>query len=416
MQIIFTIARHEYRHGVRRRGYLIFTALVPALMLLALGIALSRQWFPASSDAEAATQTAWAARPIGVIDQSGQFMRAASSERFQAFPNQAAAVRAVKAGQLSGLIIIPADYPTIGQLTLYAPSETRAALSDETEIIREFFITRLLQNKVDEASMKHVVAIINTTEPTGRMKVVPIDRSPQSADSLQIVTRIAITLMTLAAYMTSLFVSAQHLSNIIADERHTLILEIILSSVSALELFLGKFIALSALSLTQVGVWFIALCVFSLGAAPVLIALLIWSNPQLTLLALSYAALGYILINTWVAAANTFGVNALEGRQYGGLIFGVAFLSLYLLPLAFAAPNSWLVRLLSFFPLTTPTVMLFRLATTEISNIDISASLLILFISIPLSWRLSVKLLRAGFWLQGRRPSRQELQRLWRAA
>jgi ABC-2 type transport system permease protein len=84
--------------------------------------------------------------------------------------------------------------------------------------------------------------------------------------------------------------------------------------------------------------------------------------------------------------------------------------------LLFANPNQLLARVLSFFPLTAPTMMMLRLPLGEIPLFDIILSIVILIVSIPFAWWAGAKLFRMGLLMYGKRPSLRELARALRGA
>jgi ABC-2 type transport system permease protein len=64
---------------------------------------------------------------------------------------------------------------------------------------------------------------------------------------------------------------------------------------------------------------------------------------------------------------------------------------------------------LSFFPLTAPTMMMLRLPMTEVPTIDIVGSLVVLAISIPISLWAGAKVFRIGLLMYGKRPALAEI-------
>jgi ABC-2 type transport system permease protein len=80
------------------------------------------------------------------------------------------------------------------------------------------------------------------------------------------------------------------------------------------------------------------------------------------------------------------------------------------------APNGVVARILSFFPLTSPTTMMLRLTTADVPAIDIVASITLGVVSIYAVQRASSRIFRAASLMYGKRPTLPELVRWLRAA
>ena len=82
----------------------------------------------------------------------------------------------------------------------------------------------------------------------------------------------------------------------------------------------------------------------------------------------------------------------------------------------FTNPNMTFVRVLSWFPLTAPTMMLLRLPMAEVPTVDVVGSIVMLIISIPIILWAGSKLFRMGLLMYGKRPSLRQIARALRQA
>ena len=80
------------------------------------------------------------------------------------------------------------------------------------------------------------------------------------------------------------------------------------------------------------------------------------------------------------------------------------------------APNGVVARILSLFPLTSPTTMMLRLTTADVPAFDIVASIALGVVSIYAVQRASSRIFRAASLMYGKRPTLPELVRWLRAA
>jgi len=81
-----------------------------------------------------------------------------------------------------------------------------------------------------------------------------------------------------------------------------------------------------------------------------------------------------------------------------------------------ANPNLTIARVLSFFPLTAPTMMLFRLPLAKVPWVDVAGSLAILSLSLLGAIWLGEKLFRVGILIYGKRPSWKEIWLILRSS
>ena len=81
-----------------------------------------------------------------------------------------------------------------------------------------------------------------------------------------------------------------------------------------------------------------------------------------------------------------------------------------------AAPHGVLARSLSFFPLTSSIAMMMRLSATDLSTIEVLATIVVDAAAIALVFRAATKIFRASALMHGKRPTVPELVRWLRAA
>jgi ABC-2 type transport system permease protein len=82
----------------------------------------------------------------------------------------------------------------------------------------------------------------------------------------------------------------------------------------------------------------------------------------------------------------------------------------------FTNPNAPIARILSWFPLTSPTMMLLRLPLGTVPLIDIIGSIGVLALSVPVVIWLGSKLFRYGLLMYGKRPSFRQMIHIMRQA
>jgi ABC-2 type transport system permease protein len=98
-----------------------------------------------------------------------------------------------------------------------------------------------------------------------------------------------------------------------------------------------------------------------------------------------------------------------ESQQIAGLFTFCAVIPWFFWSVLLTNPNALLPRVLSFFPLTAPTMMMLRLPMTDVPVVDIFGSLLVLLISIPIALWAGARVFRMGLLMYGKRPAIREI-------
>ncbi|MGA8264258.1 MAG: ABC transporter permease, partial [Ignavibacteriaceae bacterium] len=187
------------------------------------------------------------------------------------------------------------------------------------------------------------------------------------------------------------------------EEKSNRLIEILVSSCTPTQLLAGKILGLSMLNLFQIVIWTV-IGIALTGAAT--ISPEIFENIGLDLV---YFVLGFIFYTGIFVGLGATATTEQEAQQFNSYISMIL-----ILPIVFAIstiqnPNSEIVHILSYFPLTTPSIMLLRLNISPVPLADILTTILILIISIFISIYLSSKIFKIGILSYGKRPTLREL-------
>jgi ABC-2 type transport system permease protein len=216
-----------------------------------------------------------------------------------------------------------------------------------------------------------------------------------------------------------IFASGSYLFQSTREEKASRIIEIVLSSVSANALLAGKVVGLTALTLTQVGVWLLLAFVFSGGILALVVAAVIALNPTSFLLGMVYCGLGYLIYAIIMATIGAGISNFQENQSLLVVFIMLPLLSAYLGLILLVAPeisNSLFLRLLSFFPFTTPMIMTIRLAAGDVPIIDIIGSIAVLLLTNAFVLWAGVKVFRASLLMYGKRPTIKQVVQMLKSA
>ncbi|NDJ37068.1 MAG: ABC transporter permease, partial [Chloroflexi bacterium] len=330
---------------------------------------------------------------------------------FQLFESEEAARTAIMEEVIIAAVIIPDDYPQTGALELLQPSDSSPFSGVEfigTSDLRPFLVAHLLQDV--ESSLR-----TRAVDPVAELSRVTVGDPSDTANPLEDIGGFVVSYAFGILLAVTVFSSSGYLLRGVAVEKESRIVEILISSVSAQELLAGKVIGLGAVGLLQMIVWFGSAFALTTAAG----AILSISGGQLlgglasigtVALAFVYYLLGFALYAVSMAAAGALGTNQQESQQMAGVFSFIAVIPFMLSGFIFANPESIVMRVLSYFPFTAPTMMLMRLPLMDVPVIDIVVSIASLLVTIPVVLWVGAKIFRLGLLMYGQKPS---LSRIW---
>lgn len=201
----------------------------------------------------------------------------------------------------------------------------------------------------------------------------------------------------------SIIMSSSLLVRSIAEEKSNRIIEILVSSSETTELMLGKVIGLSALGITQLIFWGLLIISF---AGPFILQN--FQNFSIVP-SLIYFLLGYIFYASLFVGLGSIANTEQESQSIMSILYLIIILPVIFSFQIMENPDSTLANILTYIPLTTPTVIVIKLNVIGISLIEEILTLLLMFISILISSYLSGKIFRIAILSYGRTPSISEI-------
>ena len=402
---VWVIARHEYRTNVRRAGFIIMTASVPVLGIVALLAGLFFAGQARQLGALLAVQFDAGRQQVGVVDGSDTFSPILPDyeENFVLYESREEADAALTADEVSSVLVIGEDYLETGQVVVVTTGSGFGAVAvEDSPRVRAFFVAHLLDGQVDEALQERAA------DPF-EVKSLVLSASGEAQGGGFVFTFV-IPYFLAIFLVTTIFISSGYLLQSVAEEKESRVIEIVVSSVRPVELMTGKVAGLGALGLTQVLVWVASAAGLSGGAVALLAAAGAASIPmRVLILGVVYYLLGYTLYAILMAGVGALGTTMRESQQLAGIFSFFAAVPYMISGFLFANPNMPIARVLSFFPLTAPTMMMMRLPLAEIGWVDVAGSIVVLLLSIPAALWVGAKLFRVGLLVYGKRPTLKEI-------
>ncbi len=211
----------------------------------------------------------------------------------------------------------------------------------------------------------------------------------------------------------SIFTPSGFLFFSLISERKSRLIEILLTSASPLQIIAGKIIGLGFLGLVQIFIWIgitLGAVLFYLPGQE------FWSlfTFKHLLIFMVYFSLGYLFFGAiYVAIGSLF--DSEESAHHINLLLRMLAISPILLAVPILLyPNSWVVRLLSFIPVLTPTFMILRTPLGHPPAIDYYISIGIMVVSILLMIIIGAQIFKLSMMWYGKNLRLRDAWRLLR--
>lgn len=424
MSKTFLVIRQELINTFNRRSYLVVAFIIPLLGVLVLGgikVVQNR-----SGDAGGASDTPeeeWQLEVEGYIDQAGliQVIPPDLPEGYLiSYQNEDQAKQALAAGEIAAYYIIPPDVVENGEV-FYVFPESKTLLDDGQKwVIKWTLLVNLLGGDLEAAERiwnpvgKLEERVISASLAEGDPSDSDACSRPGAACQANELIQFIPALMAVLFFMTFMTTSTM-LLNSIASEKENRTMEVLLLSISPRKMLAGKTIGLAAAGLIQTIVWLGAVyAIFNMGGSTLRLPenftfpadILLWS------LILFLGGFG-------IYASLMAGVGALvpKMKDAGGattlamspILLG--YLVGILAPMVGMA-DAVLPLVLSFFPLTSPIVMVMRLTNSVVPLWQLLLATGLLLGTNLLINRATASLFQAQYLLSGQTFSAKRYFRL----
>jgi ABC-2 type transport system permease protein len=416
----FHVIRREYIENVRRRSFVISTILVPLLMaaffvlpLLFAKFVPDRQYRVAVVDQVGGVGPAVALALDDTL-KSGQPMYAVESiEKPTDFDaERAARIGAVQRGALDIVVTVPTSVLENGQAE-YVTREARNFNIFErfTDVVSDAVVARRLS-----AQGFDFERVKTLTEPV-KMEMSRVSATGEVEEKNFLAEYAVVFIFVMILYMAMLSWGIT-ISRSIIDEKGSRVIEVLLSSLTARDLMLGKLIGVGLAGLTQLTIWAVVGLAMSGYAASSAVAVLVSLDipPAIFGYLILYFLLGFLLYSALFMTIGAACSTEQDAQQFQGLITLPMIVPLMTLVLLIQNPASTLAVVLSMIPLFAPMMMLARVILLEPPLWQIALSALLLLVAIYLSISFAARVFRVGILMYGKRPSLRELVHWYRLA
>lgn len=397
MSKFWKIVRHEYTRHVLRKRFLFGLFSVPLMVAVMIGvvllIALSQE----------------NGKPVGYVDHSGLLSQAVpapqpgalqKSVQIIPFATETQARRALDSGQIQAYFVLETDYLATGntrQISL--KKEPSQGAQDQ---FRAFVRANLLASQPADVARR--------LGQGDNLVIRSTDGSRQLAQGDWF--NLLLPVFAGLAFMMAIFTTSGYLMQAVVEEKENRMMEILVTSVSPLQLMSGKIIALIGVGLTQFLGW------IGFGLLGILVGRNTFSwmrtaslSPYVLLWSFIILIPSFVMVAALMVAVGSTVTEAREGQQISGLFTLPIVVPYWFVGLIMNNPNGLVSQVLSFFPLTAPVTLTLRMAFAVIPEWQLALIILELVLAAALAVWFASRAFRLGMLQYGQRLSLRQIVR-----
>ncbi|MFN3596739.1 MAG: ABC transporter permease [Rubricoccaceae bacterium] len=421
---IWLIARSEYLRRVRSWWFIGTTLLAPVLTLVVMLIPA----FVLSLGEDAP-------RRVAVRDETGVLAPALLAnppegyDLFETARSEDSLRAAVRSGLLQTALVLPAGLLD-GSAEALLLSRSGGGLTQHA-VLRAAVREAVREARVQASGAPpELIGLLREGAPIRAVTLGDRGEAPEGA----IASTVLANLLGLLIYMAVLLYGAMVMRGVI-EEKAGRIVEVMASSVRPFELLMGKVLGIGAVGLTQLAAWGLLLVGMSAAAGPLLALLLAGAagadvdefpldlsalplllSPGLLVAFVLFFLGGFLLFASLFAAVGSAVDQEADAQTLQVPILLPIIVPLFFLPYVLDRPEAPLSVFLSLFPLSSPTLMVVRMAVADVPVWQVTLSFALLAATFTVMIALAARIYRVGMLMYGKRASLRELWRWLRAA
>ena len=405
----FQVAMWEFMEKVKSKAFIISLVLMPVIIA---GMAILPAMLATKVDEEPIQ--------IGIIDNTQKLVQLLSEKLDHDFrlknsqPNyilrnllegrtleeaRKEANKLVASDEIEGYFLIPGTAFDSGKVEYRAKNVGNFKIQERfSRAIEQVIIeNRLVSRGFDTELIRKLTAGID-------VKSIKISEKGEESES-SFGETFAKSYIGLLMLIFMVLTSGQLLVRSMVEEKSNRVIEVLLSSCTPRDLMAGKILGLSGLGILQMLVYAFMGLALALKTNTNLL------QPEYFILTLLYAILGYLFYAAIFVAAGSPATTEQEAQQITAYISMLLVAPFALMMLVMQNPNSLIVKVLSYIPLLTPSIMVLRVSIQMPSIWEILATVALMIVSTMAMMWVAGKIFRVAVLSYGKRPTLPELYR-----
>lgn len=425
MRNILLIMQREYLVRVRTKAFLLFTVLMPLFIggvfivptRLAMKSSGVKHVVIVSADADLANTVSYELAHSHAADIEGP--RAVSAEPLKAefvvsvetAPSEALRqqlIARVRAGSIDAVAWIDPDAVHTRKGTYYS--------RNGGDYIESSLFSRALRVSISQRELtSHGFTSKDANTLLGPVDIDTVHIDKNSANSSNGLGAAILPFLLLFAIYMTVFIYGINVMRSVIEEKSSRVVEVLLGSVTPMQLMAGKIIGVGAVGLTQIAIWIGTGCILGTGGLAMARQLLGDSLkdahvPTAALVLFPvFFILGYATYACLYAAIGAMCNSDEEAQQLQFPVTLPLVLCMIFATTIMRAPNTPLAFWLSIFPLTAPIIMFVRVTVNMPPAWQIVLAIAVNLATLyGLVW-LTSRIYRVGILMYGKRPTLPEI-------
>jgi ABC-2 type transport system permease protein len=273
-----------------------------------------------------------------------------------AFPDQPAASQALEVGQIRAYYVIPGDYVATGDIFYVRPDFNPLTAFDQGDTMKRLLRLNLLGGNEKLADQSQYPL---------NMEIVLLAPASQRPEDNMLTFYLPYGVMML--FYIIIMVSSSLLLSSVTKEKENRVMEILMSTLTSRQLLAGKITGLGIAGLLQAFLWMLTGFLLLRASGSVFQLLAAFQlPPSIVAWGLLFFVLGYAVYASLMAAIGALVPNLREASQATFIVILPLLVPMMLISTLVDQPNGALAIFFSLFPLTSPVMMVTRMAATSV--------------------------------------------------
>lgn len=394
MKKFWLVFLNEYSRHVMRKRFLFALLSLPLVVVFLIGIGIL------------SVMLLYNGKPIGYVDNARVLVNPLPLQKsdfilpqveMRPYANEELALADLKANILQVVYVIPSDYLSGGKVRLVAMDRVSDSASSQ---FRGYLTLNVLAGQPADVRARLM------TNPIVTIKASDGKRQMDNSRWFGLIAPLVAGFL----FLLVINISGGYLLQALIEEKENRTIEIVVTSISPLQLMAGKIVGNICVGLTQLAAWFAIPIVGLLIAIPFLpksISLAV--DGSLMALTLALLLMAFVLVAALMAAVGATAVDPREAQQIAGLFTLPIMAPFWVITPLMLNPTGTLAVVLSLFPLTAPITMPLRVSFSVVPAWQIVLCLILMIVSTVAALVIAGRLFRLGMLRTGKRLSWKEL-------
>jgi len=393
MSKLRSVIRHEYLTIVKQPSFWIVMIAIP-VMIAFIGALV---YFSNQASADKIEELAKDLKNVALVDESGLLNKQVveSGDLTLSPADQTEHLRQeVQDGKKEALVVFPSDLQKTRNYTVYLSSTDITKMGSVSTLADSLLETSLF---LPLGSAEVIALAQNGASST----IVTYKEGRETAGVNEYVVP---AIFIILFYIIFAF-SVSYMLNSVSEEKENRSMEMVLTYVKPRVLILGKLLAVSLVTLTQIAFFGVlaGLALLVVHQAGVSIPMpfgvdlskLVF-DPQAIFFGFAFLIIGFLMYAGFMTATASMAPSAKEANSFSAVFFIGAFVPFYFIMIIITDPTNPVVSFMTYFPLTSPIVALVRNMFASMSLVESFAVLGVMAAFMVASLWVAIRAFRLG--------------------